>query len=51
VRLFPSRNHLLVADSDGDFLRYAQLPSARLGEDVRGAVADWVAGLRCRSSR
>jgi hypothetical protein len=45
VRLFPARNHLLVPDPDGDFLRYDRLPSARLGEDVRGAVADWVAAL------
>jgi dienelactone hydrolase len=42
VRIFSERNHLLVPDPDGDFLRYDRLPSARLGEDVKGAVADWI---------
>lgn len=42
VRVFPDRNHLLVPDPDGDFLRYDRLRSARLGEEVKGAVADWI---------
>jgi alpha-beta hydrolase superfamily lysophospholipase len=44
VRIFPERNHLLVPDPDGDFLRYDRLPSARIGDDVKGAVADWISG-------
>ena len=45
VRVFPGRNHLLVSDPDGDFLRYDRLMSARLGEEVKGAVADWIAAV------
>lgn len=42
VRIFPERNHLFVRDPDGDFRRYDRLQDARLAEDVRGAIVDWV---------
>lgn len=42
VRILPDRNHLLVRDPDGDFLRYSALPSGRLDPEVLGAIADWV---------
>jgi len=42
VRVFPQRNHLFVTDPDGDFRRYDQLGDARVAEDVRGAIADWL---------
>ncbi len=42
VRLFPSTNHLLLADRDGDPTRYAQLSSRRVRGDVTRAVADWL---------
>lgn len=43
VRVFAGRNHLLVADPDGDFLAYDRLKTARLDAEVRGAIADRVA--------
>ena len=44
VRVFAGRNHLLVPDPDGDFLRYDRLGSAQLDPEVLGAIADWIVG-------
>lgn len=47
VRLFPSTNHLLLEDRDGEPTRYAQLPSMRVRGEVVQAVTGWlVAHLR-----
>jgi fermentation-respiration switch protein FrsA (DUF1100 family) len=45
VRVFRDRNHLLVPDPSGDFLRYGSLSSARVGTDIKGAIADWIVAL------
>ena len=42
VRVFPGVNHLFIADTSGDFLRYDQLQSGRLDPAVPRAVVDWV---------
>jgi len=51
VQVFPDRNHLLVPDPDGNFLRYGRLPDARLGKDVLGAVAEWISATVNRSGQ
>jgi len=42
VQVLAERNHLFLADPDGDFRRYDRLTDARLPADVRGAIAEWV---------
>jgi hypothetical protein len=42
VHVFADRNHLLVRDPDGDYLRYDQLRSAQLDPAVLGVIADWI---------
>lgn len=48
VQRFPSTNHLLLEDRDGDPTRYAQLASRRVRGEITRAVADW---LRARAPR
>ncbi len=48
VQRFPSTNHLLLEDRDGDPTRYAQLTSRRVRGEITGAIADW---LRVRAPR
>jgi pimeloyl-ACP methyl ester carboxylesterase len=48
VRRFPSTNHLLLEDRDGDPTRYAQLTSRRVRGEITGEIADW---LRVRAPR
>lgn len=43
ARIFPDVNHLLVRDPDGDFNRYAALPSKEVAPEVLGTLADWLA--------
>jgi len=42
VHVFADRNHLLVRDPDGDFLRYDQLRSVQLDPEVLGVITDWI---------
>ena len=42
VHVFADRNHLLVHDPDGDYLRYDQLRSAQLYPEVLGVITDWI---------
>lgn len=42
VHVFADRNHLLVRDPDGDYLRYDLLRSAQLDPEVLGVIADWI---------
>jgi uncharacterized protein len=48
VRPFPSTNHLLLEDRDGDPTRYAQLSSRRVRGEITRAMTDW---LRARAPR
>jgi len=43
VRVFPAKNHLFIDDPDGSPSGYAKLPTNKMGSDVLGAVADWLA--------
>jgi len=51
VRVFPDRNHLLVRDPDGDFLRYDRLASALLDPEVLGTISDWLVSKLGEPSR
>ena len=42
LRILPGRDHLLLADPDGDPAGYARLPDKRLGATVLGPVVDWI---------
>jgi alpha-beta hydrolase superfamily lysophospholipase len=42
VRVFPDVNHLLVHDTNGDFLAYYELPNAKVAEEVLSAIAGWL---------
>lgn len=43
VRVFPGLDHLFLADSTGNPAGYATLPSKRIGGEVLGTIADWIA--------
>lgn len=43
VKVFADRNHLFLPDPDGNPAGYVRLPSGRIGADVLGPIADWVA--------
>ena len=43
VRVFPAKNHLFIDDPDGSPSGYTRLPTNRIGGDVLGAIADWLA--------
>jgi hypothetical protein len=43
VRTFPRLNHLMLEDPSGNPLRYRALPSYHVRNDLRGALADWLA--------
>ena len=43
VRTFPRMNHLMLEDPSGHPLRYQSLPSFHVRNDLRGALADWLA--------
>lgn len=42
MRVFPSTDHLFLADVAGNPSGYASLPSKNLRPDVLGAIADWL---------
>jgi len=42
MRIFPSTDHLFLADVAGNPSGYASLPSKNLRPDVLGAIADWL---------
>ncbi|MGH7605263.1 MAG: alpha/beta hydrolase family protein [Gemmatimonadaceae bacterium] len=44
VRVFPDRNHLFLADPNGNPQGYTRLTSSRIDADVLGTIADWLAG-------
>lgn len=43
LKVFPSTNHLFLADPFGNPSGYAALPSKNVRADVLGAIADWLA--------
>jgi hypothetical protein len=43
VRVLPNHNHLFLLDPDGSFLHYGKLKENRIGPEVLGLIADWVA--------
>lgn len=43
VHVFPDRNHLFLQDPTGDPRGYADLPNHKIGPDVLGTLADWMA--------
>ena len=43
MRIFPSTNHLFLADVVGNPSGYAALPSKNVRPEVLGAIADWLA--------
>jgi len=43
VRTFPRLDHLMVEDASGSPLGYQSLSSFRVRNDLRGALADWLA--------
>ena len=43
MRIFPSTDHLFLADVTGNPSGYATLPSKSVRPDVLGAIADWLA--------
>lgn len=43
LRIFPGLDHLFLADSTGNPAGYPTLPSKRIGGDVLGTIADWIA--------
>ena len=43
MRIFPSTDHLFLADVAGNPSGYASLPSKNLRPEVLGAIADWLA--------
>jgi alpha-beta hydrolase superfamily lysophospholipase len=43
LKVFPSTNHLFLADPVGNPSGYATLPSKNVRADVLGAIADWLA--------
>lgn len=43
VRVFPGLDHLFLADPTGNPAGYATLPSKRIGPEVMGTIADWIA--------
>lgn len=42
VRVFPSTNHLFLADSSGDPAGYGRLADGRVRRDVLGEMSDWL---------
>ncbi len=42
VRVFPGVDHVLMADSSGDWRRYIAVPSLIAPAAVRGTIADWL---------
>jgi hypothetical protein len=43
MRIFPSTDHLFLADVTGNPSGYASLPSKNVRPEVLGAIADWLA--------
>jgi hypothetical protein len=43
VRVFPSTNHLFIDDPSGDFNNYDALNTNKVGANVLGVLADWLA--------
>jgi alpha-beta hydrolase superfamily lysophospholipase len=43
VRVYPERNHLFLADPIGSPSGYVRLTSGRIGPEVMGQIADWLA--------
>jgi dienelactone hydrolase len=50
VTLIPLTNHLFIPDSSGDFNKYDSLKTNRVGAEVLGPLADWLA-IKLRSLR
>jgi dipeptidyl aminopeptidase/acylaminoacyl peptidase len=44
VRTFPRLDHLMLDDPSGSPIGYQSLPSFHVRNDLRGALADWLAG-------
>lgn len=43
VHVFPGLDHLFLADPTGNPAGYGALPSKRIGPEVMGTIADWIA--------
>ncbi|MGH7554318.1 MAG: alpha/beta hydrolase family protein [Longimicrobiales bacterium] len=43
VRVYPDRNHLFLPDPVGNPAGYVRLPSGKIGPEVMGAIAEWLA--------
>lgn len=43
MHVFPGLNHLFLADPTGNPAHYGSLPSTRIGPEVMGTIADWIA--------
>ena len=43
VRVYPDRNHLFLEDKSGIPAGYARLPSGKIGPEVMGEIAEWLA--------
>ncbi|MGH7680256.1 MAG: alpha/beta hydrolase family protein [Gemmatimonadaceae bacterium] len=48
VRVIPATNHLFVDDPSGDFMSYDALRANRIGPNVLGPLADWLANRLTR---
>jgi Dipeptidyl aminopeptidases/acylaminoacyl-peptidases len=42
VHVFPGKNHLFIADVDGNPAAYGKLATNKIGGDVLGMIADWL---------
>ena len=45
VRVYPDRNHLFLPDTSGNPAGYTRLTSGKIGPEVMGQIADWLANV------
>ena len=45
VRVYPDRNHLFLPDTSGNPAGYTRLTSGKIGPEVMGQIADWLAQI------
>jgi hypothetical protein len=43
VKVYPDRNHLFLPDPSGNPAGYTRLTSGKIGPEVMGQIADWLA--------
>jgi dienelactone hydrolase len=45
VRVYPDRNHLFLPDTSGNPAGYTRLTSGKIGPEIMGQIADWLANV------